>query len=281
MHALVKGACAAATLAALSQPPSLPAAPAPAGTEPVVEAPGPVDAAVSPRQRRACPPRALVLDQGPRAACVALPEADSPLGAGARARRLARMPPSQHHLRTTAPSELIPRLPERPEAFADYQLPVDPVIAVDSAADNWPEEPRELDERARLGIEIVCDPLSPVTLMDLEGQIGRPEVVLVGELYGVTVVVRHAVSGERGERNYLVFYGNLRSPGPHVVNGARLSPLAVIGQVADGGDDESYLYFEVRRERAPLSAPAEHLSQLVKGSVSVAVDPRNVLPLRR
>jgi hypothetical protein len=65
------------------------------------------------------------------------------------------------------------------------------------------------------------------------------------------------------------------------VSGATLPPLAVIGQVADGGDEESTLYLEVRQELNALDRPAEHLSLLVQSGVSVAVDPRNVLPLHR
>ena len=105
-------------------------------------------------------------------------------------------------------------------------------------------------------------------------------MVLVGQLYGVTVVVRQRVKSAAGERDYLVFYGQLDRPGPSIVNGARLGPMAVIGYVADAGDDEASLYLEVRQERGGMRRPTEHLSQLVQGAVSVAVDPRNVLPLR-
>jgi hypothetical protein len=275
MHPLVKGAGAAALLAALG--PAAAARPAPAAAElPAGASVVLGDGDLASRQRLACPERSLALGEGSAGLCVTLPAAEVPLGGGARARRLAEMPPSPTYLRQSAPSELVPRLPERPEAWGDYQLPVDPFVAVDV-----PEEPREADERPRLGIEIVCDGHSPVSLVDLEGQVGRAEVVLVGDLYGVTVVVRQRVKAPQGERDYLVFYGHLESPGPQVVSGATLAPLAVIGQVAETGDGESSLYLEVRHQRSALDRPAEHLSQLVQSGVSVAVDPRNVLPLHR
>ena len=132
----------------------------------------------------------------------------------------------------------------------------------------------------RLGITIEAEPGAPVSLVDLEGHSGQPEVVLVGELMGVTVVVRQPVQGPAGPRHYLVIYGNLERPGPRIVNGARLGAMEVIGTLADG-EEGAHLYLEVRLERGALDRPAEHLSQLVSSGVSVAVDPRNVLPLRR
>jgi hypothetical protein len=174
----------------------------------------------------------------------------------------------------TAPTESIPRLPNRPERYGDYQLPLDDVISVGTDLD-----PPAPGERPRLGIDIVGEPGAPVSLVDLEGETGRPEVVLVGELYGITVVVRHRVAVEDadGAREYLVFYGNLARPGPSVTSGAILSPMSVIGFLGDGDEEEPSLYFEVRRQDDALAGPAEHLTQLV--SKSIAVDARNVLPL--
>src|SRR5690606_6182315 len=133
--------------------------------------------------------------------------------------------------------------------------------------------------RPKLGVNIVTEPGAPVTLVDLEGETGRPEVVLVGQLYGITVVVRHRVSSDEadGAREYLVFYGNLARPGPSVTSGAILSPLSVIGFVTDDEGVEPAVYFEVRQQEEALAGPAQHLTELV--SKSIAVDARNVLPL--
>ena len=111
-------------------------------------------------------------------------------------------------------------MPDRPEAFGDYQLPIDPVLAIGSPSDNQPGE-------TRLGIRIEGNADAPVTSVDLARQLGKPKVVLVGELYGVTVIVRHTVAvagnkgGEQPTRDYLMIYGNLAKPGPRIVSGGR------------------------------------------------------------
>ena len=74
-----------------------------------------------------------------------------------------------------------------------------------------------------------------------------------------------------------MFYGRLARPGPTIVNGAELGPLAVVGYL---DEEVPELYFEVRRESAPTDVAA-HLSELVRPTVSTATDPRNVLPLLR
>jgi hypothetical protein len=190
----------------------------------------------------------------------------------ARARRLGLLPPEEPALEKE--TQMVPRLPERPERFADYQLPVDPAITVGA--------PLDPGERAREpGIRIESDKGAPVQLVDLEHQKGRPEVVLVGKLHGITAIVRHHVEGPSGPRDYLVVYGHLDRPGPNVVNGAPLKPLAIVGYVGADPERGAHLYLEVRQELAPLSGPPEHLTQLVSPGVSVPVDPRNVLPLRK
>ncbi|RLB61010.1 MAG: hypothetical protein DRI90_12355 [Deltaproteobacteria bacterium] len=293
MHPLVKGACAAAVIAAIGRPTEV-SSPAPdLSATPVAEA---TPALADPQQAgckrrflplaapssgvRASGPLPSGLDHGaPRGPlfCVPLPPAKR-AKTSARSRRLAIAPPSVSFLRTHGPRELIPRLPDRPEPFADYQLPVDPVLSVttpgaaSAASDAQPDD--------RLGITIEAEPAAPVTLVDLEGHSGQPEVVLVGQLVGVTVVVRQQVQGPAGPRSYLVIYGNLNRPGPRIVNGARLGAMEVIGTLGDD-DEQAHLYLEIRLERGALDRPTEHLSQLVSSGVSVAVDPRNVLPLRR
>lgn len=274
MHPLSKGALGVAVLALLGAPPRL-YEPAPAG---VVMPAASASASTVLLEPWRCPPRTLPVAAGEgQPTCLSLPGPGSRLEA--RTRRLAELPPSPAFLKMTAPTETIPRLPDRPEHYGDYQLPVDPVISV--GTDVGPAAP---GERPRLGVRMVTEPGRPVTLIDLEGETSRPEVVLVGELYGITVVVRHRVesSGPEGSREYLVFYGHLARPGPSVTSGALLSPMSVIGYVRGGeaGDDvdeEPSVYFEVRQELQSLAGPAEHLTELVQKSV--AVDPRNVLPL--
>ncbi len=268
LHPLTQGALGVAVLALLGAPPRLYEV-APAAVAGPLATPSSESLALEPWR---CPPRTLPERSGDGLTCLPLPGAAERLDA--RLRRLAEVPPSPAYLKMTAPTESIPRLPARPEPYAAYQLPVSPVIAV--GTDTEPPAP---GEPPRLGIKLVTEPDAPVTLIDLEGQTSRPEVVLVGELYGITVVVKHRVehASAAGVRELLVFYGNLARPGPSITSGARLGPMAVVGFVGDGEEAEPFVYFEVRQEQAALAGPAEHLAELVRHSVSV--DARNVLPL--
>lgn len=218
--------------------------------------------------RTKCPARSVPNPDGP--GCLALPDADSAIG-DARLRRLAKRPTRAAELRPRTGSERIARLPDRSEVWGDYQLPVDPFVAVTSVDDD------ALGQERRHPVRIAADEDSPVTLVDLEGQLGEATVELVGQLDGVTVVTRHRVEAPSGQRDYLVFYGNLARPGPSIVNGAQLGPLAVVGFVGrDPVSDEPHLELEVRQIRESKRRP-EQLSDLVRYSISC--DPRNVLPL--
>lgn len=262
MHALVKGAAAAAILSALGPPPVRPATVVREG-DAVGADPGEPGAALR------CPPRAAPVDDASgRARCVELPE--DPRGQSARARRLAQRPPTLEHLRTASPNDFVPRLPDRPEDYAAYLLPVDPLLRTYA-----PEPPSAYDEQPRHGAYFAGAPGGVVALADLEDQTGDAEVVLVGELYGVTVVVRQRAEVGGRERDYLVFYGELARPGPGVISGAKLGPAAVVGYLPEG--DDAAVYYEVRQQQAEMSRPAEHLSQLARSSLAVAIDPRNVL----
>jgi len=260
MHPLVRGASVVAILAAIGS-----AAPRePHGTR----APAADASAQLMGPARVCPERAVTLENG---ACVTLP--DEPSLRSARARRLGLVPPEEPKVEQQQATS-VPLLPDRPKKYADYQMPIDPVIAVG--------EPLDANERARQpGIKIESDPGAPVHLVDLEHQKDRPEVVLVGQLHAITVIVRHRVEAASGPRDYFAIYGNLARPGPQIVNGKRLGPLAVIGYIADDQERGTHLYFEIRQELVPLGRPPEHLSQLVNPGVSVPVDARNVLPLRK
>jgi len=271
MHPLVKTSSVVAILAALGGPTATSpnhSADAVLGSPP--DTPSATAAPDDPlgRQPVRCADRHLRLQlDGP---CVPLPTPTGPLDA--RSRRLALAPPTPASLRTDTPNELVPRLPERSPRFADYQLPVDPVYAVDS--------PDPAQVPPQLGIRIVTDGGAAVTLVDLERQIGQAQVVLVGDLYGMTVVIRQRTKSAEGERDHLVFYGHLDRPGPSVVSGAELGPMAVVGYVKDDPMLEPHLYFEVRHQRHGLDRPTRHLNQLVQSGISVAVDPRNILLLK-
>jgi hypothetical protein len=213
-----------------------------------------------------CPKQTLPM--GSAGACIPLPNPSAT--GGARSRRLALAPSAAPELTLRGQAEGIERLPDRPEPFGDYQLPIDATRGV------TPPSPEIGGEH---GVELHGSENAPVTLVDFEGQEGRPEVALVGELHGITVIVRHRVKLASGERQYLAIYGRLARPGPRIVSAAVLEPLAVIGHLGEGPHPS--LYFEVRQLRAPLEGSGEHLSQLVSNAMSVPTDPRNVLPLRK
>jgi hypothetical protein len=262
VHPLVKGAVGVAFLSALAPPPARPATTVREGDA--------VGSAIGePGAELRCPARSAPVDDASgRARCVELP--DDPRGRGARARRLAAMPPTIEHLRTTSPNDFVPRLPDRPEDYGAYLLPVEPLLRTYA-----PEPPSAYDEQPKHGVYFATSPGSPVTLADLDEQQGDAEVLLVGELYGVTVVLRQRAQIGPSLRDYLVFYGELARPGPGVVSGAKLGPAAVVGYLP-GGDDAA-LYYEVRQQQAEMSRPLEHLSQLARPSLTVSIDPRNVL----
>ena len=257
MRALVGGAAAVAVLATLGNAP-----PEPLATPRSSPSFQPLGTLTK------CPPRSVPNPDGP--GCLALPEEGSRFG-DARLRRLAKRPKRALELRPRTGAERIGRLPERPASWSDYQLPVDPFIAVTSS------DEERLGQQLRYPVRIAADEDSPVTLVDLEGQSGEATVELVGHLDGVAVVTRHRVDAPSGPRDYLVFYGNLARPGPSIVSGARLGTLAVIGFVGrDPVSDEPHLELEVRQIRESKRRP-EQLSDLLRYSISC--DPRNVLPL--
>jgi hypothetical protein len=254
MGALLRGAAAVALLSALD-----PWVPTVTVGAQVPAAPG---LPAAPHMPVACRGKALPLGGG----CVVLPASGA--DRAARERKLGAMGPGAVTPRFGTEAGMVKRLPERPEAWRDYQLPVDPVHDVVAAGGG--------DTGEGTGFEIATDGDAPVTLVELEGQTGEAEVVLVGELRGVTVVTRHRVEAPGGERRYLVIQGHLERPGPKVTTGARLGPMAVVGFVPT---DEPRLYLEVRlehEERTPAT-----LSELERDPSNVPVDPRNVLPVRR
>jgi hypothetical protein len=216
----------------------------------------------------ACPSGAFALDSGQP--CIVLPPAED-ADRGARNRLLSREPASPG-LELDKSGEMVARMPDRPSDYPKYQLPIEPAHSVTGPDDPPPSEGPEL------GIRIAADRGRPVQLVELEEQRGQARVVAVGELYGITVVTAHVV--ERGDkrREYLVLHGRLERPGPGLVAGGTLGPLAVIGFVSG---DPAHLYFEVRELRQSLPDTVTHLSALVSAVQSVAVDPRNVLALKR
>ena len=154
-------------------------------------------------------------------------------------------------------------------------MPVDPFLTVQEPDD---QQEAPLTGPTRRVVRIGCDDESPVSLVEVEGQTGGAVVVAVGQLDGITVVTRHRTETPSGPRDYLLIHGNLSRPGPSVVNGARLGPMAVVGFVGrDPTSDDAFLSLETRQLRPDAAEQADHLSDWLR--VSLACDPRNVLAL--
>jgi len=303
MHALVRAASATGILAALSAllapVPATPARPpeglallgstASLGSAAHLSGSS-APLASGPLPAQVCPPRFLPVEGAARGplSCLPLPSPGRPLR-GARAERLASEPLRAEPVRWGLQSESIPRLPGRPDRYELYELPVE------SAGLVSPASPTDLggDDLARwlrpdrrpsgelAGLRIETSPDAPVSLPDLEGQQGAAEVVLVGQMVGVTVATRHRVEQSAGLRDYLLLFGDLSRPGPEIVSGASIGPGAVVGYAGDrGGTDAPHLYLEVRQLRLGARLGSSRLVDLVRPTTSIPCDPRNVLRLR-
>jgi hypothetical protein len=156
-------------------------------------------------------------------------------------------------------------MPDRAAPLDLYQLPVETVAA--PAIDEAPDR-THLVLPGRGG--------APVSVLDLEGQLGKAEVVAVGPLRGLTVVTRHRTERDGRERSYLVMHARLARPGPNVSVGSTLGPLAVVGFLEDSG----VLELDVRELLEPAAVMPTTLAGLEGASLGFSVDPRNVLRLR-
>lgn len=183
----------------------------------------------------------------------------------------------------------IPRRPDRPADYARYRYPV-PVPPgknpVSSGYDlNKPDSEQrrgpELSAVGHGGIDLPQRRGTELHLIALEHQTGSAEVVYVGPLFGNTVVTRHSVREAGQLRDYLVLYGHLERPASGLVRGAQLTEGATLGYVGDSGSPgDVHLHLEVRRVRDGVDARSLAPGQLTHNAKTVAIDPRNVLPLR-
>jgi murein DD-endopeptidase MepM/ murein hydrolase activator NlpD len=122
---------------------------------------------------------------------------------------------------------------------------------------------------------------TPVTVVELEHQVGDADVVFVGPLFGTTVVTRHTVREAGHERDYLLVFGHLDAPGSTVRPGARLGAGDTVGFVGDTGSRELvHLHLEARRVRDGVDVAKLSPEGLVASENTIVCDPRNVLPLK-
>jgi murein DD-endopeptidase MepM/ murein hydrolase activator NlpD len=182
----------------------------------------------------------------------------------------------------------IPRRPERPADYRKYQLPVAALPEqsfVTSGYDlDLPDDEQrrgaEMKAVGHGGIDIAQKRGTPVALISLEHQVGDADVLLVGKLFGNSVVTHHVVREAGALRDYLLIHGHLEKPASGLVRGASVPAGTTIGYVGDSGSPGVvHLHLEVRRAREGVNLSTLGPGELAHNSKTVACDPRNVLQL--
>lgn len=183
-------------------------------------------------------------------------------------------------------------LPRRPELPADYDRYVYPVPpygghTVTSGYDlDRPDESQRRGEHLSAvghgGVDLPQERGTPVRVVSLRGEVGEPEVVFVGELFGNTVVLRHVVREGNSVQTYLALHGHLESPAPDIEKGMSLRPGTTLGFVGDSGAlGIVHLHYEVRLMRTGVDPMRVEPPQgLTDQENSIPCDPRNVLPFQ-
>jgi hypothetical protein len=258
MHPLVRGAAAAAVFTALGSVDRT-APPPPPGEAPATEVRG-VDGLPAP-----CQPGTL--PEGP--VCIRVPtEAEA---GRVRLEADARNQKAPAGGRTGVEADRIARRPERPADPAAYLYPIGGarpprILGVADGRDDLP------------GLHLAARPGEKVVALALDQQDGPAEVVLVGELFGPTVVTRHDVTSGGRTRTYLLFQGRLDRAEAGLAAGAKVVADAILGYARagnGGGLIEVYVEARLLREGAAVDP-----RKLTDAATAVPVDVRDVLPLR-
>lgn len=182
----------------------------------------------------------------------------------------------------------IPRRPDRPADYAAYRYPIacDACVVSGYDLDRPDEQQRRVRHLTQVGpgaIDLSAHRGAAVSLVALEHQQGPAVLILVGPLFGTTVVTLHHVR-EGGElREYLVFFGHLDAAAPALPehSGAPLGDGQLLGFVGDSGSPGFvHLHLEVRRVRGGVDANKLTPAALVDNANTIVCDPRNVLPLK-
>jgi murein DD-endopeptidase MepM/ murein hydrolase activator NlpD len=185
--------------------------------------------------------------------------------------------------------ENIPRLPERPADYDAYRYPVPPppdghfhVSGYDlDRPDAEQRRGRRLTHVGHGGVDLMHARGTEVRSVALEHQQGDAEVVLAGKLFGISVVTRHTVREGGRTRDYVVLHGHLDSIAPGLGVGATVRDGDLLGAVGDTGSEGMvHLHLEVRQVRDGVEPDALRSTSVVRPSVSIPCDPRNVMPVR-
>ncbi len=186
--------------------------------------------------------------------------------------------------------EHIPRRPDRAASYATYRYPVDTPPTGPILLRSYDPARPEPDQRSlhgfagagHGGIEIGQERGTAVRAIDLAHQKGDADVVFVGDLLGNTVVTRHSLAEAGRTREYLLLHGRLDTIAPNLGPGAVAPEGTLLGTVGDSGREGNvHLYLEARQVRDGVEPSVLRSSKLISSTVSIACDPRNVLPSRR
>lgn len=198
---------------------------------------------------------------------------------------------NQHHDRRgqLRVYDQIPRHPERPEDYGAYRYPIPTPeggkLAVSGFDLDLPDEQQRRGAHLKAvghgGVDLAAPRGTGVQNLPLEGQEGDTEVLYIGELFGLSVVTRHRRQEHGHPREYLVIHGHLDRAAPGLERGQRLAPGALLGQVGDSGSEGVvHLHLEIRRVRDGVDVATLPVGKIAANDRTIAVDPRNLLPLR-
>jgi murein DD-endopeptidase MepM/ murein hydrolase activator NlpD len=182
----------------------------------------------------------------------------------------------------------IPRRPDRPADYRRYRLPVPPLPGQNLVVSGYDlDRPDEEQRRGAHihaighgGIDLAQKRGTEIHLVNLEHQVGDAEVLVVGEVFGNSVVTRQSVREGGRLREYIVLFGHLEGPAPGLHPGMNLREGSLVGFVGDSGAPGNvHLHLEIRRVREGVNVKALASGELTKNERTVVCDPRNVLPL--
>jgi murein DD-endopeptidase MepM/ murein hydrolase activator NlpD len=218
-------------------------------------------------------------------ACVPFDAAEASEGEELEARQ------NRHHDRHGALRvyDQIPRLPGRPERYEAYRYPIPTAegerLLVSGYDLDRPDEKQRRGHGLKAvghgGVDIMARRGTEVRALPLEHQEGDAEVLFVGTLFGTSVVTRHLVREAGRLRTYVVLHGHLDGAAPGLVRGARAPEGTLLGFVGDTGSEGIvHLHLEIRQARGEVDVGDLPPGKLMSSEQTVAVDPRNLLPLR-
>ncbi|MCA9627329.1 MAG: hypothetical protein KC766_06675, partial [Myxococcales bacterium] len=138
-------------------------------------------------------PRGTLPDDG---VCIPVPSRDDPGLAPLSSERNSH----RDRLGNWVVYDQIPRRPDRPADYRAYRYPVPPLKNQDLVMSGYDLHLHDADQRrgANLkavghgGIDLAQRRNTEVRLVNLEHQVGEADVIFVGELFGNSVVTRHA-----------------------------------------------------------------------------------------